>query len=178
MKKQPKAVEKKVPTPVKANKTKQKANATPAVKSTKPTKTVGKKPTPTCPNKATKTDIVNDLRKVLVATTLADKITVRELDFLFTLTMGAIRSRVVKGDKVRVSGFGVFALNHRAGRTLTQISGKEIRIPDHYVIRFRPAEIMRQLANNKIMHKPIEIPDALCVLAVPRGKKNKAKRRK
>jgi len=125
----------------------------------------------------TKKQLIADIRKIIAATTLAEKLTVKEIEFLFTLVIGTMRNRIVKGDKLRVSEFGSFHLSKHAGRYMTHPDGNKVFVPDHCVIRFRPADIVRKLANGRLPYKPLQIPDDLCILALPKSGMRKPKRR-
>lgn len=125
-----------------------------------------------------KSAILGDMKKVLAATTIAMKIRGRELEFIFKLAMAAIKSRLVNGDRVAISGFGTFLLSNRKGRLMTQAGGKKINVPDYRVIRFKPAGMLRKVINGKAAASILPIPSDIRIVAAPRKAKRPASKTK
>lgn len=116
-----------------------------------------------------KSDIADDVRKVLAVTTMGSKVTLRELDFVVKLIFATVRNKISSGSVVNISGFGVFSLQSRPGRILTQASGRVIQVPAHNVIRFKPSDILRKLSNSKMLPTAIPIPPDLYLVAIPKS---------
>jgi len=60
----------------------------------------------------------------------------------------AIRSALVRGEEVRIAGFGVFEARTRSARVARNPSnGEMVRIPERRVVRFRPGKMFREIVN-------------------------------
>lgn len=117
--------------------------------------------------------LVSDLRQVLAGTTLGPKLSPKEVELLFKLTMATLRSRIANRDRIAISGFGSFFIGDRKGRMMTQSDGKKISVPDYRVVRFKPSGMFRQVVNGKAILPILTIPENLRIVAAPKRRKAK-----
>ncbi len=122
-----------------------------------------------------KSVILADVRKALTATTLQDKLGLREIDLIVKLFVTAIRSRITHGERVALAGFGSFFISSRKGRLATLQGSKQIRIPPHQVVRFKAAGIVRDHINGRGLLRPVSIPGDFRVIIAPAKKRVKSK---
>jgi DNA-binding protein HU-beta len=62
--------------------------------------------------------------------------------------IGTIQETVARGDKVSISGFGVFEKHVRAARTARNpATGEPVRVPRQSVPKFRPGSDFKALVN-------------------------------
>lgn len=77
---------------------------------------------------------------------LGDKKTATEA---VNAVLETIQQTVAKGDKVAITGFGVFEKAQRVARTARNPStGATIHVPASYVPKFRPGADFKALVNN------------------------------
>ena len=61
-----------------------------------------------------------------------------------------ISTKLKKGDKVQLIGFGTFEVTKRAARTgRNPQTGKEMKIPASKVPKFKPGKALKDMVNNK-----------------------------
>ncbi|MFC3995187.1 HU family DNA-binding protein [Nocardiopsis sediminis] len=78
---------------------------------------------------------------------LGDKKTATEA---VNAVLETIQKTVAKGDKVAITGFGVFEKSERAARTARNpATGASIAVPSSFVPKFRPGADFKALVNTK-----------------------------
>lgn len=74
----------------------------------------------------------------------------KEAGILVNLLLDTIRDTLLKGENVKISGFGSFvvrAKKDRMGRN--PHSGEELLIPARKVLTFKPSQLLRERLNEK-----------------------------
>lgn len=67
------------------------------------------------------------------------------VELVFTI----IRESLRRGEKVKISGFGSFVVNHkRARRGRNPQTGEPITIDSRRVLSFKPSQVLKQSVNN------------------------------
>lgn len=66
-----------------------------------------------------------------------------------------IKDSLRRGEKVKVSGFGSFVVNHKhARRGRNPQTGEPITIDSRRVLSFKPSHVLKQLVNNSHKASP------------------------
>ncbi len=72
----------------------------------------------------------------------------KEATDVVELIFGIIKGRLEKGEKVKISGFGNFAINEKRPRKgRNPQTGKEIIISGRSVLSFKPSPILKKAIN-------------------------------
>ena len=70
----------------------------------------------------------------------------REVGTVVNSMIQSIKETLQKGEKVRIVGFGTFAVANRAARDgRNPQTGETIRIPEKKVVRFRPGKELTEI---------------------------------
>ena len=73
-----------------------------------------------------------------------------DVETLQDLVTGALQDAVAKGDKVAITGFGVFEKSERPARTARNpATGATIQVPESSVPKFRPGADFKALVNGE-----------------------------
>ena len=68
----------------------------------------------------------------------------RALDSMFETIIEAMK----KGDKVNISGFGIFTAKHKEARTARNPkTGESVQVPAKTAAKFRPAKNLKEVLN-------------------------------
>lgn len=130
------------------------------------------------PQRLNKSDILADVKQVIAATNLAEKVNNEALAFIFDLIVHVLKRRVIQNYHIVIPGFGKFFQTRAKGGGVRHLKNRTVEIGEHNVIRFRASETMRMLSNGKNLISPLAIPENLAVFAVPKKKSNKKPGRK
>lgn len=91
------------------------------------------------------------MRKLDLANSVKEQVggmSKKEAADLVRSLLDCMREAIVRGDGLKLSGFGNFTVrkkNNRVGRN--PHSGKELTIPARRVLTFRPSQLLRELLN-------------------------------
>jgi integration host factor subunit alpha len=92
----------------------------------------------------TKTDLVEQVRSRCPRTTLAEAQEFVEAVFV------RMKTRLAEGERVRLSGFGRFAVAHkRARRGRNPQTGEELEISARRVVVFKPSPVLTGVMNGR-----------------------------
>src|SRR5215472_10286655 len=81
-----------------------------------------------------------------ISTRMGDKKTATEA---LNAVIDTIQTAVASGDKVAITGFGVFEKGHRSARTARNpATGEPIQVAESYVPKFRPGADFKELVNH------------------------------
>lgn len=85
-------------------------------------------------------------KQELVAAVAAKlEVSVREATRVVEATFGAVEEAVLKGETVKVPGFGIFTVKERAARTgVVPNTNKKIEIPARKVVTFKAAKGLKE----------------------------------
>ena len=73
----------------------------------------------------------------------------KEAGEVVELVFGIIRESLRRGEKVKISGFGSFLVNHkRARRGRNPQTGAPITIEPRRVLSFKPSQVLKHSVNN------------------------------
>jgi integration host factor subunit alpha len=73
----------------------------------------------------------------------------KEAAEVFEAVLGIIRDSLCRGEKVKVSGFGTFIVNHkRARRGRNPQTGDPIIIDRRCVLSFKPSQVLKNMVAN------------------------------
>lgn len=68
---------------------------------------------------------------------------------VFEAVLGIIRDTLRRGEKVKISGFGTFIVNHkRARRGRNPQTGDPIIIDRRRVLSFKPSQVLKEMVAN------------------------------
>jgi integration host factor subunit alpha len=68
---------------------------------------------------------------------------------VFEAVLGIIRDSLCRGEKVKISGFGTFIVNHkRARRGRNPQTGDPIIIDRRRVLSFKPSQVLKEMVAN------------------------------
>ncbi len=93
------------------------------------------------------------MRKLDLANQVKERIggiSKKEAGVLVNLLLDTVRETLLRGENVKISGFGSFvvrAKNDRVGRN--PHSGEELLIPARKVLTFKPSQLLRDRLNEK-----------------------------
>jgi integration host factor subunit alpha len=93
------------------------------------------------------------MRKLDLANQVKERIggiSKKEAGILVNLLLDTVRETLLRGENVKISGFGSFvvrAKNDRVGRN--PHSGEELLIPARKVLTFKPSQLLRDRLNEK-----------------------------
>jgi integration host factor subunit alpha len=93
------------------------------------------------------------MRKLDLANQVKERIggiSKKEAGILVNLLLDTVRETLLRGENVKISGFGSFvvrAKNDRIGRN--PHSGEELLIPARKVLTFKPSQLLRDRLNEK-----------------------------
>ncbi len=93
------------------------------------------------------------MRKLDLANQVKERIggiSKKEAGILVNLLLDTVRDTLLRGENVKISGFGSFvvrAKNDRVGRN--PHSGEELLIPARKVLTFKPSQLLRDRLNEK-----------------------------
>jgi len=74
-----------------------------------------------------------------------EKISERKAKNLFEAVFDIISKALIKGEKVKISGFGTFLVTKRKGRKIANPqTKKKMKISDYYIPHFRAGEPLKQ----------------------------------
>jgi DNA-binding protein HU-beta len=72
----------------------------------------------------------------------------KEAEAAVEALLGLVEKALVAGDEVKISGFGIFEVKHRAARAGTNPStGKKIKIPASKAVAFKPSKALKEKIN-------------------------------
>lgn len=72
----------------------------------------------------------------------------REASEMVNLILELIKVRLLKGEKVEISGFGSFEIMKKLGRkSRNPRTGEFIQIPSRYSLNFRPSKLLKKELN-------------------------------
>lgn len=93
------------------------------------------------------------MRKLDLANQVKERIggiSKKEAGILVNLLLDTVRDTLLRGENVKISGFGSFVVrskNDRVGRN--PHSGEELLIPARKVLTFKPSQLLRDRLNEK-----------------------------
>lgn len=90
------------------------------------------------------------MNKAELVLAVADKAEVskRDAEAVIEAVIGEIEGALVKGDAVKISGFGIFAKKERAARDGTNPATQEkIHIPAAKSVAFKPSKALKEKLN-------------------------------
>lgn len=74
-----------------------------------------------------------------------EKLSERKAQILVEAVFDIITQKLVKGEKVKISGFGTFLVNKRKGRTIRNPkTNKRMEISDFWIPHFRAGEPLKE----------------------------------
>ncbi len=74
-----------------------------------------------------------------------EKLSERKAQALIEAVFDIITQALIKGEKVKISGFGTFLVRKRKGRTIRNPqTGKRMKISDYFTPHFRAGEPLKQ----------------------------------
>jgi len=89
-----------------------------------------------------KLDLANELKKRVGG------MSKKEASLLVNILLDTIREALVRGDTVKISGFGSFVVREKRERIgRNPHSGDELVIPARNVLTFKPSQLLRDLLN-------------------------------
>ena len=96
-------------------------------------------------NNVTRSDIAEDISEAV------PNLTAKDSSRIVDSVLRGIRESLVKGDEVKISGFGKFVLLEKAPRKgRNPKTGEEIMISGRRVMKFRPSEVLREELNENL----------------------------
>lgn len=83
-----------------------------------------------------------------------EKISERKAQILVEAVFDIIEQKLIKGEKVKISGFGTFLVNKRKGRTIRNPkTNKKMKINDYWIPHFRAGEPLKRKVREGIKAK-------------------------
>lgn len=93
------------------------------------------------------------MRKLDIANKVKDRVggmSKKESSLLIDELLDTIKGALVKGENVKISGFGSFVVRMKKERTgRNPHTGDELAIPQRRVMTFKPSQLLRQAINQK-----------------------------
>jgi len=69
---------------------------------------------------------------------------------VYNAVFATMKDVLVATGQVKVPGFGIFEKKERAARTARNLrTGEPVQVPAGHVVRFRPAQALKEKINNK-----------------------------
>ncbi len=79
--------------------------------------------------------------ELIQAAAIKAEVSLRDAGAVFEAALAIIEENLIKGEEVKLSGFGIFEKKERAGRVGTNPStGEKIQIPASKSITFKPSK--------------------------------------
>ena len=91
---------------------------------------------------------MNRSELILTLAELNPQLTSNDLELTVKCILDSLSSKLAKGDRVELRGFGSFCLHHKPARKgRNPKTGRVTNIPAKYVLHFKPGKELREKVN-------------------------------